>query len=1690
MFFTRAIKISPNDSTELTLADDVRTTPIRVVPVVPASAELEIFISGPFGSLIKRATYTDELFAYVQGVIDTRYVNGKWKYTPLRRKMRNLSFSLSFKGKVLSKNHVLLRDYNIFSRAVINVEFYFLAGGAPTKEESKTDKSILRPLLEIGALMGMSALVEKQCSPEATETIMHAAECLLISYKDFEYVNSKAEFLFWCQKVMKMFTRQNISTTINNCIAGAQAGQQLDVEMMYERYFGKLEESVDEMFASQSSFALDDLTFEDGLSTLRQMLSTADNIGSHPVVKRFVALTSYMLVNNMLSKVGVDFKWCEYNEMEQQAMKAKFSSKKGFVICVLDVSLYIVERLYQVYKTGQWSSLLHSGSTYEKWLDQADALKRKSVLLANPGAHGFTVYEFISDLKNTIEEGETIRKYPMTDCKYDLKSVKMALNDLRMIDANTLTKRAARATRDAPFACLVLGKSGIGKSGVMEILFRHYAQYFDLPDDDDYRFTRNSGDDYWSGFTSSCWCAVFDDIAAINPSMGIEDKTLNEVLQVINNVPFVTNQADLPDKGRIPFRCELILASTNAPDLNAHHYYQNSAAAQRRFPFVVEVTLKPEYMNAEGFIDKKKAVAPLEGELPNYWYFALKHYVPKMNGDRQMADLKSVLNTAGEPVVFSDIDDFVAAYVRTVESHKLSQIQSKQAYGTNVTVCKQCARSKAKCSCIVPQVMEEDIENPFDVLEAEWYLTEEEEWWIAIWNLVLDWTLIWIINCTLRAFGIVYVKYDLIQRMVGYVLSVQFIRACFWALIERYMLPKQAAYLIGLTIEHRRKLCYFSYFIVGASAFISSYALYRFVDKVAKIEDEVEEQGNRPSVGKPIVVEIPEKENVWHATHYECTTQDMPLSSTSLVGRQREDITNMLSNNVVFVVIQFDDKKFYSQMAICIKSQKYIMNAHAFKTVHDDGTPVLCYTIRVNVGKEQSGVSQIVHAKLKRSDVFIDEKRDLAMFELLGAPPKKDITKFIPPVGFTGINDGFLLMKKPDGSRYTKNLSNVVKSWSPPGCGTADCSVFNYVCEEITEFGECGSMLIVEAPRGPVIGGFHAYVVLKDGLPSPTALAISLDVEILESLEEGFASLSVAIGDIEPSVIALDLNEGDRQLNTLHHKSVVSYCPEGSASVYGTLSGKRPQPRSKVCSTPLREIVEQKFGRKAEFGAPVMSGWNCWRKNILPVLDRTATYDKSILLKAKEAFVKDILSGLDVNEPEWKNYVHPLDDYSTVNGIPGVQFIDAVNFNTSMGNPWCTTKKKFIHPSPTEIKPDGQDFEDEVWERVTKCHNQYQAGQRYMPVFQLHLKDEAVPVQKIIDEKTRGFSSGPVDYSLEVRKYLLPFVRLVQKNKFVFESGPGTVCQSAQWQQIREYLVTFGEDKIVAGDYKQFDKGMLADFILSAYSVILEVCRSAGYSEEDLKVITGIAYDTAFPVTNFNGDLIEFFGSNPSGHPLTVIINGLVNALYMRYAFCVLNPSGECCEFKKFVHLITYGDDNIMGVSDETPWFDHAAIAGVMKSIGITYTTSDKTDRVLTYVHIDEEQFLKRKWRFDSDVGFYVCPLDEESIFKSLTVWRPSSSVAPGYQMTDVVHSALYEYFYYGKEKFEEMRNFLMESCSSVDVVSAYSKKKEFPTWDMLLENFLSASDGLRTEMHGVIRYNKKAFFEKVGEDQNPQIFG
>lgn len=525
-------------------------------------------------------------------------------------------------------------------------------------------------------------------------------------------------------------------------------------------------------------------------------------------------------------------------------------------------------------------------------------------------------------------------------------------------------------------------------------------------------------------------------------------------------------------------------------------------------------------------------------------------------------------------------------------------------------------------------------------------------------------------------------------------------------------------------------------------------------------------------------------------------------------------------------------------------------------------------------------------------------------------------------------------------------------------------------------------------------------------------------------------------------------------LQSLHYKSTVRYIPQGYATVYGSLKGFRAKMKSKVTKSLLHDkMIENGF--ECKHVAPDMTSWKPYNLALTDMVLPNNGIPPAVLRTATTSFLADIIGNLDT---KWKDELMIYDRFTAVNGAAGVTYVDKMNRNTSMGNPWKECKKKYlVDIEPQHGLQDPVEFTEEINTRIDTILDTYKNYKRYSPVFCAHLKDEAIKEEKAKLGKVRIFTGAPADWSVVVRMYLLSFIRVMQYNKFVFEAAPGVVAQSSEWGDLYRYLTHFGTNTLVAGDYGKFDKRMSPTIILAAFDVIKGVCKWGGYSDDDLKIIDCIAHDTAFPLVDFNGDLIQFHGSNPSGHPLTVVINSIANCLYLRVAYIILNPFKESFSFKQNVRAMTYGDDNALGVSNDIKWYNHSSISQILATFGITYTMADKTSESIPYINIDDVSFLKRSWRYDPDIGDYLAPLEEESIIKSLMINVKSKTISHQAQAIEVVNSAVREYFFYGKEKFEQMSNLLKQIVHDSNL-DDYIKENTFPTWDQLRDDFHAAS--------------------------------
>lgn len=1573
--------------------------------------DITIDLSNGHGLIVQNVKTTQDLYDFAKFRFMQQYTSTlTLKYSDIW-KLDNFYFV--FKGKPLSRRSIDLHEYNMHNGSIVQFVPTILLGGS-SLPEFKVDISY-NVLLEQYLMKKLDTLSHLQL--QGAEEDDHSGDEFFNKYihdfiykqiatsqfdTDLQWIASQVDNLFqiayWFKKCDSIADFERLLLMAYKLITGRMMYGDL-ITLFTKKYVSNLQADDDD----SKSF----------LSLLRKGLTGIENINDSPIVKKVVSMYSYLLVHGFLEKFGFVINDIEYTRLEQKALYASYSSKKDMWLCILDTTIFICEKIHEFKMMGDVTVFFHSTSEYTKWIKEADRLLALAPFLSNLEAHNTTYFSFLSDLNDIIEKGNAYAKYTLNYSGTDCVLLKKKLQSLQILKNTEITRRASQKERQAPFGVLVYGGSSVAKSCFSKMLFYYYASLHGLDNDDHYRYVRNPADEYWSNFDSSKWCIQMDDIAFLHPNKTAEaDPTLMEMLNVVNNVPYVPPQAALEDKGKTPVMAKLVVATTNAIHLNASTYFWCPLAVRRRLPFVISVEPKNEYMHENQFFIDPSKLTPVDGDFPNYWNITVSKIVPVSDGVRERAELEEVM-------VFNDVKEFLKFFGKASLEHMNNQNKGSACDDEmkKVAVCPLCLFSTKHCECVVQAHI---VRNIFFVILYYLY-----GWVQSLFTFIV---------CTQAfiTFQMYLARFRVFRKMI-----VSYIMPYYPSRLQFEILGK----MNGM-INNNPKWKLVIYFLTALASAIALY--YKMRPRPKKEETCVfEDQGNMFGTVED-QFEKEERQNVWYNETIELTKFDLPVSSQSLVNTSDDELRRIFERNCVHLHITGYGTEPYTIKlgGVFLRGHYMMANNHAFRQNCSH------YDVKIIQSSSVRGVNSNLTVTIKESCIIRNKDQDFCIVEILSLPPYKDITKFWCTQRLNRVSV-LSLLRRPNGCVEKRQVHNTmfIESLNIEIL-EATMPIYMGVADEDTAKGDCGAIGIARTPRGCVIIGLHMVGYNRQcGFT-----AISLDqIEALISIsKKNFQSIEVQGGG-EPM---LCLENKTNILTQPHHRSLLRYLEDGKLNVYGSFVGFRPKPKSHVCETPLSNTFLEYYNEKLGYGKPTLNGWEPWRKNIEQMISPTVNYDKDVLFHCVESFTNDILRNLPLN---WEKELVFLSKKASVNGLPGVLYIDKLNRNTSMGFPWCTTKKAFLTHDPCEKYPDGVDFDQEVWNRVEVIEECYREGRRAYPVFVGHGKDEATALAKIEAKKIRLFTGAPVDWSLVVRSRLLSFVRLLQKNKFIFEAGPGTVCQSIEWGQIREYLTTFGEDRMVAGDYGKFDKRMIADFILAAFQIICNIHKAAGFSEEEVREIMCIGEDTAFPLCNMSGDLMEFFGTNPSGHPLTVIINSLVNSLYIRYCYTLLNPQKTCVDFKENVHLFTYGDDNIMGVSRDCDWFNHTAIQKILASIGVEYTMADKESESLPHIHINDCQFLKRTWRYDVDVGAWLCPLEEKSIIKSLTAWLPSRTIDKYAQMVAVISSANSEYFFYGKEIFEKHHR-KFRSILDETPYKHYETSGTLPNWEELKERFDAAS--------------------------------
>nr|WEU50803.1 hypothetical protein [Chrysopa pallens] len=519
-----------------------------------------------------------------------------------------------------------------------------------------------------------------------------------------------------------------------------------------------------------------------------------------------------------------------------------------------------------------------------------------------------------------------------------------------------------------------------------------------------------------------------------------------------------------------------------------------------------------------------------------------------------------------------------------------------------------------------------------------------------------------------------------------------------------------------------------------------------------------------------------------------------------------------------------------------------------------------------------------------------------------------------------------------------------------PSCAR-DCYTY-----QTSGLGKCMSVLLANYNTPSPIIGFHV-AGLKSGNKGFAELIVSESFQSLinkdlDVIEPEMAPVEFAHQQLDTNVIQIGV------LAKEYHQRITKESKQRHSVIYNKF-------HESTYDFPVLTRTDERI--KNDPFSPLLEG--CKLHGKVP-----HEFDKDLL----DICAKDLSHTLKTKCPPIRKYAQLLTDQVAVCGDPmASDLYQPIDLSTSEGFPYSKfrpqgfSSKRWLfdinynsnYPQLISIHPMVQEIRD--IKKIQRLNNQIP-----FTLFTDSLKDLKMPAEKcIIPGKTRVFSLCPVDFLLDVRVYFGDFVASYTKARLSAEHAVGINVNSYEWTDLANYLLSNSEH-IVTGDYKNFGPTLMAACVSKAFEIIREWYH---FNSKDFKVDPNddlIRYILGYEMTysyHLMEDLVyQVCCGAPSGSPLTVVLNNLVNGLYIRYAWlCLMKNTGIYSSLKDFhdnVRVIFYGDDIIMSVKEcVLEYFNAKKISDLFAQYNIIFTDSAKSNCIKpsSSLYDEETTFLK-----------------------------------------------------------------------------------------------------------------------------------
>jgi hypothetical protein len=1355
---------------------------------------------------------------------------------------------------------------------------------------------------------------------------------------------------------------------------------------------------------------------------------------------------------------------------------AKHASAVDLIDAGFETIVYFAEGGYACFERGSIKPLLYGNMENEEFEESYSKCLRCHEY-AKCG--NLEKYEDMSEndyealLAQCIEKAHLLK----TTCKgiVEKNILSRKVEVLRQWQATFRQTRVQGGLREAPYSIGIFGGTAVGKSTIANILMVTTLLYNGYCASDDRIVTLNESDKFMSNFRSYTNGVLVDDIGNTKAEF-VERAPTALMIQLVNNVRMYANMAEADMKGKVSVEPRVVIGTKNVKDTCATTYSNEPASITRRDRITLTCVVKPEYA-VHGMLneDKINAAFPNGAPLiPDFWDITVERSFPVPHSVKGKAASVGweVILSEGKPLKDIGLPELIRWIGQ--DSKKFYANQRKLVAQNNnldkqIKLCPKC-RFPTPDVCICQQVSEEEI---FDDQLGERIVSammprfrKWNRWWrprIAYWTDEIEKKSIeallvrldWLENCRWVCWtnwipkewiekdwmkNVVWFTHEqeLRERIRRAYLNHLIVLGIFISMIifvSPYFSPLLLFSITGVAgvVRFEKKQLYdevasdnkampkvFKMYrdrhvkwITGACVIIA--ALYAVASIYTAFKVVPVPQGNLAPKNISDIVERDSEVNPWAGVK----VSNMPCGEKSKTTTP-DLLEKMVQENLCHMSITLTDKgkvRNFECDAFFPKSNVAIVPRHMWKT--DD--------IKAKFTRhDPSLIGGNFECFLYRKYSIDVPDTDLSIVWVPNGGAWKDLTDYFPRERFGNV-PARLTFKQQDGSCIGSKLMmdvDVITTLAAEFFGA------KYDLKFETFEGLCIAPLITET-KGPLIGGFHLGG--KNGQTrgcSGLLLKNEFDIAFEKLRQVPGIVASKSSGTMPKELYDVQFFEN----TDVHPKSPINFLPEGTnCKYYGQVKG-RASYHSEVGPTIISEHVEDVCGVPQKWGGPKFRQGYPWQASLQHSTKPSCGIEGSLLDLAADDYAKGLLKALD-DIPSLKLGVKPLTEMETVCGIDGLRFIDKMPANTSIGYPLSGPKSEYITLLDPTDHPTHQCpavLEQRFWDHAYEMEELYLKGERAYPIFKACLKDEPT---KLTKDKVRVFQGAPVALQLLVRKYFLPVARVLSMLPLSSECAVGVNAQGPEWDQLANHVMRFGKNRILAGDYSKYDLRMPAQVMFVAFRIMMDIAKECGYSDRDLIIMEGIATDICYPLMAYNGDLIQHFGSNPSGQNLTVYINSLVNALLFRCAYYHITKGRENVpEFRDVCSLITYGDDAKSSVHEDFPEFNHIAVAKFLEDRDMKFTMPDKESEPTPYMTDEEADLLKRANVYSEDTGVIMGALDEDSIFKSLHAVLKSKALTREQQAMQNIDGGLREWFSHGREVYEERREQMNEVAKRADI--------------------------------------------------------